>query len=122
MLLWFNMILSMQEREGFDEWPLCWLVTTMHLFTEKAEAYKEDGNHNFKMSKYRWAIENYTVAIQCKCDDPLMNAVCYTNRAAAQFRLGTVTVDSQCSIISWCFCSHPTPRSILRLWSYVSLP
>jgi len=50
--------------------------------------YKEDGNHNFKMSKYRWAIDNYTVAIQCKAADELLNAICYTNRAAAHFRLG----------------------------------
>ncbi|KAF6020773.1 TTC4 [Bugula neritina] len=55
---------------------------------EKATNYKEDGNRNFKNSKYRWAIDNYTVAIECKCSDLQLNAICYTNRAAAQFRLG----------------------------------
>ena len=62
---------------------------------EKATNYKDDGNVNFKKSKYRWAIDNYTVAIQCRCPDKLLNAVCYTNRAAAQYRLGECYLLSQ---------------------------
>ncbi|XP_067928337.1 tetratricopeptide repeat protein 4-like isoform X1 [Watersipora subatra] len=58
--------------------------------TEKATNYKDDGNVNFKNSKYRWAIDNYTVAIQCQSPDKILNAVCYTNRAAAQYRLGNI--------------------------------
>ena len=56
--------------------------------SEKATNYKNDGNVNFKNSKYRWAIDNYNVAIQCRCPDKQLNAICYTNRAAAQYRLG----------------------------------
>lgn len=58
------------------------------MFTAKAEAYKEDGNHEFKKKKYRIAADNYTEGIKCKCPDKQLNAVLYTNRAAAQFYLG----------------------------------
>lgn len=54
----------------------------------KAESYKEDGNHEFKKKKYRVAIDNYTEAIKVKCPDLLLNAVLYTNRAAAQYHIG----------------------------------
>ncbi|XP_045158938.2 tetratricopeptide repeat protein 4-like [Mercenaria mercenaria] len=55
--------------------------------TAKAEAYKEDGNHEFQKKKYRIAIDNYTEGIKCLCPDKQLNAVLYTNRAAAQFHL-----------------------------------
>jgi len=58
------------------------------FFPAKAEAYKEDGNHEFQKKKYRIAIDNYTEAIKCRCPDRKLNAVLYTNRAAAQFHLG----------------------------------
>ncbi|XP_052776924.1 tetratricopeptide repeat protein 4-like [Mya arenaria] len=56
--------------------------------TAKAEAYKDDGNHEFKKKKYHVAADNYTEGIKCKCPDRLLNAVLYTNRAAAQFHIG----------------------------------
>ncbi|XP_013409657.1 tetratricopeptide repeat protein 4 [Lingula anatina] len=55
---------------------------------DKAEAYKEDGNHNFKYKKYRFAVANYTEAIKCGCPDKNFNAILYANRAAAHFHLG----------------------------------
>lgn len=53
----------------------------------KAEAYKEDGNHEFQKKQYRIAIDNYTEGIKVRCPDKLLNAVLYTNRAAAHFYL-----------------------------------
>jgi tetratricopeptide (TPR) repeat protein len=55
---------------------------------ENAVSFKEDGNKNFERKKYRWAIENYTEGIKCKPVDRLLNAVLYTNRAAANFHIG----------------------------------
>ncbi|KAI0209497.1 Tetratricopeptide repeat protein 4 [Lamellibrachia satsuma] len=53
-----------------------------------AESFKEDGNLNFKVKKYRWAIDNYTAGIKCRCADRLLNAILYSNRAAANIHLG----------------------------------
>ncbi|XP_062602009.1 tetratricopeptide repeat protein 4-like, partial [Saccostrea cucullata] len=50
-----------------------------------AEAFKEDGNVEFKKKRYDIAVENYTEGIKIKCPDKTLNAVLYTNRAAAQF-------------------------------------
>lgn len=55
---------------------------------ENALSYKEDGNKNFELGKYRWAIDSYTEGIKCKPTDPLLNTVLYTNRAAANYRIG----------------------------------
>lgn len=58
----------------------------------RAEAYKEDGNHEFKKKKYRIAADNYTEGIKCRCPDKQLNAVLYTNRAAANFHLGNTMI------------------------------
>ena len=55
---------------------------------DTAENYKEDGNRNFKLKKYRWAIDNYTAGIKALCSDRLLNAQLYTNRAASNFFIG----------------------------------
>ncbi|KAG1700931.1 Cyclin-dependent kinase 9 [Nymphon striatum] len=55
---------------------------------ELAENYKEDGNINFKNKKYKNAVKNYTVGIDQKCCNNLLNAQLYTNRATAHFNLG----------------------------------
>jgi len=55
---------------------------------DNALSYKEDGNKNFELGKYRWAIDSYTEGIKCKPTDQLLNAVLYTNRAAANYRIG----------------------------------
>ncbi|KAK3092029.1 hypothetical protein FSP39_024540 [Pinctada imbricata] len=54
----------------------------------RAEAYKDDGNNEFKKKRYDIAIDNYTEAIKCKCPDKELNAILYSNRAAAQFHRG----------------------------------
>lgn len=56
--------------------------------TARAEAYKDDGNSEFKKKKYRIAVDNYTEGIKCQCPDRDLNAILYTNRAAAQYHLG----------------------------------
>lgn len=55
---------------------------------ELAKNYKDDGNFQFKLKKYRLAIAAYTEGIKCKSEDPLVNVQLITNRAAAQFHLG----------------------------------
>ena len=54
----------------------------------RADSYREEGNDLFKKKDYRVAIENYTEGIKSKSPDRLQNAILYTNRAAAQYRLG----------------------------------
>ena len=54
----------------------------------RAEAYKEDGNYEYKRKNFKEAIVAYTEGIKIKCDDAGLNAILYTNRATAQFCLG----------------------------------
>jgi len=49
--------------------------------------YKEDGNQNFKLKKYRWAIDAYTHGINQQCEDNLLNSILYNNRASAHYNL-----------------------------------
>lgn len=53
--------------------------------TAKADSYRDDGNDQFKKKKYAIAIDNYTEGIKSKSPDLQLNAVLYTNRAAAQY-------------------------------------
>lgn len=53
-----------------------------------ALSYKEDGNNNFKLKKYRWAIDSYTEGIKVGCHNRELNCQLYANRAAAHYRLG----------------------------------
>ena len=55
---------------------------------ELALNYKEDGNFQFKLKKYRLAVAAYTEGIKCKSNEVLVNVQLITNRAAAQFHLG----------------------------------
>ena len=71
----------------------------------RADSYREEGNDLFKKKDYRVAIENYTEGIKSKSPDRLQNAILYTNRAAAQYRLGNQrafwTFNSGQSNIAW---------------------
>ncbi|RWS24171.1 tetratricopeptide repeat containing cytosolic Fe-S cluster assembly factor-like protein, partial [Leptotrombidium deliense] len=49
--------------------------------------YKEDGNENFKLKKYRWAIDSYTEGIKLNAEDNVLNSQLYANRAACHFHL-----------------------------------
>ncbi|GFR95480.1 tetratricopeptide repeat protein 4 [Elysia marginata] len=53
--------------------------------TARADSYRDDGNDQFKKKKYAIAIDNYTEGIKSKSPDLDLNAVLYTNRAAAQY-------------------------------------
>lgn len=55
---------------------------------ELAKNYKEDGNFQFKLKKYRLSIAAYTEGIKCKSDDAIIHVQLITNRAAAQYHLG----------------------------------
>ncbi|KDR14373.1 tetratricopeptide repeat protein 4 isoform X2 [Zootermopsis nevadensis] len=52
-----------------------------------AAAYKEDGNYNFKLKKYRLAIISYTEGLRQRCGDSHLESELYNNRAAAHFFL-----------------------------------
>ena len=49
--------------------------------------HKESGNKEFKAKKYRRAITEYSIGLDIKCDDDLLNVQLLTNRAAAHFHL-----------------------------------
>ena len=49
--------------------------------------HKENGNQEFKGKKYRRAITEYSMGLDIKCDDDLLNVQLLTNRAAAHFHL-----------------------------------
>ncbi|KAM4806863.1 tetratricopeptide repeat protein 4 [Urocitellus parryii] len=55
---------------------------------EQAKTYKDEGNDYFKEKDYKKAVISYTEGLKKKCADPDLNAVLYTNRAAAQYHLG----------------------------------
>nr|XP_006133542.1 tetratricopeptide repeat protein 4 isoform X1 [Pelodiscus sinensis] len=55
---------------------------------EQANTYKNEGNEYFKEKNYKKAVISYTEGLKKKCSDQDLNAVLYTNRAAAQFYLG----------------------------------
>jgi hypothetical protein len=52
-----------------------------------AAAYKEDGNYNFKLKKYRLAVMSYTEGLRQQCGDSHLESELYNNRAAAHFFL-----------------------------------
>ncbi|BFZ03302.1 hypothetical protein BsWGS_06340 [Bradybaena similaris] len=56
--------------------------------TARADSYRDDGNDQFKRKKYKIAIDNYTEGIKSRSPDAELNAILYTNRAAAQYHLG----------------------------------
>ncbi|XP_030062227.1 tetratricopeptide repeat protein 4 [Microcaecilia unicolor] len=55
---------------------------------EQAKIYKDEGNDHFKEKEYKKAIAAYTEGLRKQCSNPDLNAILYTNRAAAEFYLG----------------------------------
>ena len=37
-------------------------------------------------------MDNYTEGVKCRCPDRSLNAILYTNRAAAQFHIGNIII------------------------------
>ena len=66
----------------------------------RAIAYKEDGNESFKIKQYREAVLAYTEGIQQQSVDRQLNAILYSNRAAAQYRLGEECEENPLLILS----------------------
>jgi tetratricopeptide (TPR) repeat protein len=66
-----------------------------------AANYKEDGNVNFKLKKFKWAIECYDKALQQKSTKPDLLAAVYFNRAAANFHLKNYrrTIKDSCEVL-----------------------
>ena len=53
-----------------------------------AEVYKNEGNDEYKKNNFNNAIQFYTEGIEVNCKDEELNAILYSNRAAARFNLG----------------------------------
>ena len=69
-------------------------------FSAGAEAFKDDGNYEFKKKKYDVAVDNYTEGIKCRCPDKQLNAILYTNRAAAQYHRGKKGTNSRSLVVA----------------------
>ena len=57
-----------------------------------AESFKEEGNILFKKKDFKTAVDNYTGGIKSRSPDKLLNAILYSNRAAAQFEQCKLTI------------------------------
>lgn len=57
---------------------------------ERAKSLKDEGNDYFKEKNYKKAIVAYTEGLKKNCSDSDLNAILYTNRAAAHFHLGNM--------------------------------
>lgn len=57
---------------------------------EQAKSLKDEGNDYFKEKNYQKAIVSYTAGLKKNSADSDLNAVLYTNRAAAHFHLGNM--------------------------------
>jgi len=58
------------------------------LSSARAEAFKEEGNYEYKNKNFRKAIIAYTEGIMAKSDDKTVNAILYMNRATVNFTIG----------------------------------
>lgn len=59
---------------------------------------KDEGNEYFKEKNYKKAVVSYTEGLKKSCMDLELNAILYTNRAAAHFHLGTVSISVKVSL------------------------
>ena len=73
--------------EGFKLQLSCFSIVLTFCFLDLAVSYKDDGNFNFKLKKYRFAIANYTEGLNQKCGNKDIDASLHLNRAAANFHL-----------------------------------
>ncbi|XP_074859595.1 tetratricopeptide repeat protein 4 [Carettochelys insculpta] len=66
---------------------------------EQANTYKNEGNEYFKEKNYKKAVISYAEGLKKKCSNQDLNAVLYTNRAAAHFYLGNYR-SALCDVIT----------------------
>lgn len=57
---------------------------------EQARGLKDEGNDYFKEKNYKKSVVSYTEGLKKNCVDLELNAILYTNRAAAHFYLGNM--------------------------------
>ncbi|KAG1941014.1 tetratricopeptide repeat protein [Pimephales promelas] len=57
---------------------------------EQARSLKDEGNDYFKEKNYKKSVVSYTEGLKKNCMDLELNAILYTNRAAAHFYLGNM--------------------------------
>ncbi|XP_071952443.1 tetratricopeptide repeat protein 4-like [Antedon mediterranea] len=55
---------------------------------ETALSYKDDGNDCFKKKKFKMASKAYSEGLKQNAKDDKLNAILYTNKAAAEYHLG----------------------------------
>ncbi|KAM9109519.1 tetratricopeptide repeat protein 4 isoform 2-T2 [Megaptera novaeangliae] len=72
---------------------------------EQARTFKDEGNDYFKEKDYKKAVISYTEGLKKKCADPDLNAILYSNRAAAQYYLGALChleLKNYVEAVNWC--------------------
>ena len=68
--------------------PELLIINIFHYVVAIAEVYKNEGNEEFRKKDYNNAIYFYTEGIKVNCKDKELNAMLYSNRAAAHFNWG----------------------------------
>ena len=64
------------------------IINIIIVIVAIAEVYKNEGNDEYKKNNFNNAIQFYTEGIKVNCKDKELNAILYSNRAAARFNLG----------------------------------
>ena len=64
------------------------IIIIIIIIVAIAEVYKKQGNNEYNENNFNNAIDFYTEGIKVNCKDEELNAILYSNRAAARFNLG----------------------------------
>ena len=64
------------------------IIIIIIIIVAIAEVYKNQGNNEYNENNFNNAIDFYTEGIKVNCKDEELNAILYSNRAAARFNLG----------------------------------
>ena len=64
------------------------IINIIIVIVAIAEVYKNEGNDEYKKNNFNNAVQFYTEGIEVNCKDEELNAILYSNRAAARFNLG----------------------------------
>ncbi|XP_010213736.1 PREDICTED: tetratricopeptide repeat protein 4 [Tinamus guttatus] len=78
----------LSQSQRYLQSPQPSLQRAAALFAELARLYKNEGNEYFREKDYGKAVLSYTEGLKKPCEDPELEAVLRTNRAAAHARLG----------------------------------
>ena len=75
-------------RNVSDNYIITIIIIIIIIIVAIAEVYKNEGNDEYKKNNFNNAIQFYTEGIKVNCKDEELNAILYSNRAAARFNLG----------------------------------